>query len=358
MITNYCNYMDLLTWLGIAACLSQSAMFSGSNLAFFSLGRMRLEAEVEKGNEAASRVLALRKDSNLLLCTILWGNVSVNVLLALLSDSIMAGVGGFVFSTVGITFFGEIMPQAYFSRHALDVGAKLSPLIRFYQVLLFPVAKPCSLILDGWIGPEGPTFYRERDIEIILEKHISEQTSEISANEGRGALNFLDLDDRFIIHEGSSIHPDTIYTMPVNLDLPILPGPDTEEGRAFIATLNKHPKLRALILSEEDGRPQLVINTVEYLSSLYAAEQSDSEGGSKVAELDIYEFCHRPIIVFDSKTTLDDVLGEFVVEANDHNDHVVDRDVVIYWTEDQTRIVTGADIFGRLLRGIARREAE
>ena len=109
--------MELLTWLGIVACLSQSAMFSGSNLAFFSLGRMRLEAEVEKGSSSASRVLALRKDSNLLLCTILWGNVSVNVLLALLSESIMAGVGGFVFSTVGITFFGEIIPQAYFSRH-------------------------------------------------------------------------------------------------------------------------------------------------------------------------------------------------------------------------------------------------
>ena len=181
---------SILTWLGIIACLSQSAMFSGSNLAFFSLGRMRLEAEVEKGNASAVKVLNLRKDSNLLLCTILWGNVSVNVLLALLSESVFAGIGGVVFSTVGITFFGEIIPQAYFSRHAMRVGAKLSPLIRFYQVILFPVAKPCALILDGWIGPEGPTFYRERDIEIILEKHISETSSEISANEGRGALNF------------------------------------------------------------------------------------------------------------------------------------------------------------------------
>ncbi len=348
--------IDLLTWLGIAACLSQSAMFSGSNLAFFSLGRMRLEAEVEKGSSAAGRVLALRKDSNLLLCTILWGNVSVNVLLALLSESIMAGVGGFVFSTVGITFFGEIIPQAYFSRHAMHVGAKLAPLIRFYQAVLFPVAKPCAVILDGWIGPEGPTFYRERDIEIILEKHISEQTSEISANEGRGALNFLDLDDRFIIDEGNSIKADTIYTMPSNLDLPTLPAPNTEQGREFINMLNKHPNLRAVILDEDDGKPQLIINTTEYLGTLYAAEQEDEDGAR--AELDIYEFCHRPIIVFDSKTTLDDVLGEFVVEANDKNDHVVDRDVVIFWSDEQKRIVTGADIFGRLLRGIARREAE
>ena len=105
-------------WIGIVVCLSQSAMFSGLNLALFSLGRMRLEAEAEKGHSQASKILKLRKDSNLLLCTILWGNVSVNVLLALLSESVLAGIGGFIFSTVGITFFGEIIPQAYFSRNA------------------------------------------------------------------------------------------------------------------------------------------------------------------------------------------------------------------------------------------------
>jgi metal transporter CNNM len=337
--------MDMFTWLGIVACLSQSAMFSGSNLAFFSLGRMRLEAEVEKGNESARKVLNLRKDSNLLLCTILWGNVSVNVLLALLSESVFAGVWGFVFSTVGITFFGEIIPQAYFSRHALRVGAKLSPLIRFYQILLFPVTKPCALILDGWIGPEGPTFYRERDIEIILEKHIHEQDSEISANEGQGALNFLALDDRFISVEGSVIVPGTIYTFPVNLDLPVLPQPGTEEGRALVESLKKHHGLWAVIVGER-GMPQLVIDTTKYLSNIHAC----GEG------VDIYSCCHRPVVVDDDQTTLDAVLGEFVVEASDKDDHLVDRDVVLYWTPDEKRIVTGADIFGRLLKGIARRE--
>ncbi len=337
--------IEVLTWLGIIACLSQSAMFSGSNLAFFSLGRMRLEGEVEKGNESALKVLNLRKDSNLLLCTILWGNVSVNVLLALLSESVFAGIGGFVFSTVGITFFGEIIPQAYFSRHALRVGAKLSPLIRFYQVLLYPVAKPCALILEGWIGPEGPTFYRERDIEIILEKHIDEHSSDISANEGRGALNFLALDDRVISKDGSVIKPETIYSFPVNLDLPVLPQPNTDEGKLLVEALKNHPNLWAIVVGDR-GMPQLVINTTDYLSSIFSIGDA----------VDIYDSCHRPVVVSDDQSTLDSVLGEFVVEATDKNDHVVDRDVVIYWTEGEKRIITGAVIFGRLLKGIARRE--
>jgi len=333
-----------LTWLGILICIVHSAMFSGANLAFFSLGRMRLETEAEKGNKAAAKVLRLRQDSNLLLCTILWGNVSANVLLSLLSESVFAGVGGFLFSTIGITFFGEIIPQAYFSRHAMKVGALLSPVMRFYQILLFPVAKACSFILDSWIGPEGPVYFRERDIEIILEKHIKETTSEISANEGQGALNFLDLDDRKISNEGNPIDERAVYTLPSKLDLPIIPDLKSEEGSAFISSLKDHPFSQA-ILADENGDPILVLNTKNFLADLFV----------QGPELDIYKHCHRPIIVRDDETHLDSVLGDFVVEADDHDDLVVDNDVILYWEDNNRRIITGADIFGHLLRGIAKR---
>jgi metal transporter CNNM len=112
-----------LIWLGIFICMLHSAMFSGLNLAFFGLSRLRLEIEIATGYQAAATLLQLRRDSNCLLTTILWGNVGVNVLLTLLSDSILAGVSAFVFSTVVITFIGEIVPQAYFSRHALRMAA-------------------------------------------------------------------------------------------------------------------------------------------------------------------------------------------------------------------------------------------
>src|SRR5690554_7523388 len=76
--------MTLLTWIGILLCLSQSAMFSGLNLAYFSINKLELEIEARRGNPRARRVRALRRDANFLLVTILWGNVAVNVLLALL----------------------------------------------------------------------------------------------------------------------------------------------------------------------------------------------------------------------------------------------------------------------------------
>lgn len=63
----------------------------------------------------------------------------------------------FAFSTFGITSFGEIIPQAWFSRNALRMGAALSPIVRIYQKLLWPFAKLLAWLLDRWLGKEGMT---------------------------------------------------------------------------------------------------------------------------------------------------------------------------------------------------------
>ena len=143
-----CEKMNTFIWLSILFCITQSALFSGLNLAFFSITKLRLQVESKKNNRDAIRVARLREDSNFLLTTILWGNVGINVLLTLLSNSVMVGVVAFIFSTFVITFFGEIMPQAYFSRHALKVASVFSPLLRFYQIFLFPV----WIRRSGWIS--------------------------------------------------------------------------------------------------------------------------------------------------------------------------------------------------------------
>ena len=123
-------------------------MFSGLNLAFFSLTRLRLEIEAETSiKDGAKKVLGMRKDSNFLLTTILWGNVGINVLLTLLSDSVMTGLLSFSFSTVVITLFGEIIPQAYFSRHALTNGFSVSARIKILSISFVPGSKAKRYII-------------------------------------------------------------------------------------------------------------------------------------------------------------------------------------------------------------------
>ena len=42
-------FVVLLAWIGILVCISQSAVFSGMNLALFSISRLRLEVEADLG---------------------------------------------------------------------------------------------------------------------------------------------------------------------------------------------------------------------------------------------------------------------------------------------------------------------
>ena len=118
-------------WLGIVVCVVQSALFAGLNLAVFSLSQLRLQLEADGGNADAAGVLELRKNSNQVLSTVVWGNIGTNVFLTLLSDSVLTGLGAFFFSAVVITLLGEIAPQAYFSRNALADDRAISAVLEF-----------------------------------------------------------------------------------------------------------------------------------------------------------------------------------------------------------------------------------
>jgi len=332
---------DLPIWLGIAFCVSQSAMFSGLNLAFFSISKIRLHIEISHGNEAAEKVSALREDANFLLTTILWGNVGINVLLALLSNSVMTGVVAFLFSTIIITMFGEIIPQAYFSRHALRMASALAPVLRFYQLVLWPLARPSAKLLDLWLGREAVQFFRENEIEELLRMHIQDRDSEITHVEGKGALNFLAIDDLKVGEEGERIDPLSIIALDFDGNRPIFPAIDSSAEDPFLRRVYQSKK-SWVILTDMRDNPRLVVDADGFISA--ALFEFDS--------FDPMEHCHRPMIVSNLDSTLGDVLSGLQVEAEHTEDDVIDKDIILIWGDDR-RIITGADILGRLLRGIA-----
>lgn len=336
--------METYTWIGIAFCVSQSAIFSGLNLAFFSITRLRLEVEASTGNRKAQKVLDLRKDSNFLLTTVLWGNVSVNVLLALLSDSVMTGVGAFFFSTFAITLFGEITPQAYFSRHALKMTSLLLPLFRFYQFILYPIAKPSAIMLDKWLGEEGIQYFRERDLREVIKKHIEASEADIDHIEGLGALNFLAIDDMVISKEGEPIDPKSVISLPLERNFPTFPAFERNASDPFMQKIHASGK-KWVIITDDSNEPQLVL---------------DSDGFLRAAVLDDkpfqpYAFCHRPILIKEPNTKLGNVIWRLKVKPEASEDDVIDNDVMLVWSEGKKVIITGADILGRLMRGIATR---
>lgn len=332
--------MDYLIWLGIVLCISQSAMFSGLNLAFFSISQLRLEIEAAHGNMRAVKVLELRKDSNQLLATILWGNVTVNVLLTLLSNSVMAGVSAFLFSTVVITFLGEIVPQAHFSRNALRMASTFAPVMRVYQLILFPAARTTSFLLDQWLGKEAVQYYHEKDVQQLLQMHITSSETDIDRVEGRGALNFLAIDDIPLSEEGERVDPKSIVELQFENNRPIFPNRRLTASDEFLKTVQASGK-KWVIITDPAGALKMVLDADGFLrDALFKGD-----------EFNPYLFCHRPIVVSDPGTSIGEVLEQLRVHPLRSDDDVIDQDIVIFWGEEK-KIITGADILGRLLRGI------
>ena len=337
--------LNALVWMGILFCISQSAIFSGLNLALLGISRLRLEVEAHAGNPDAIRILDLRKDVNFLLTTILWGNVGINVLLTLLSNSVMTGVTAFFFSTMLITFAGEIAPQAYFSRHAMRMGSLLSPLLRFYQLVFYPVAKPSALVLDRWLGKEGINYFREKDLQTLIHKHIEAEESDIGQLEGVGAMNFMSLDDFTVIQEGEQVDPTSVINLPLHAGKPMFPRIEGKRDDPFLMKVNRSGK-KWVIIVDDSHQPHLVLNANAFLRAALFGE----------GPVNPHPYCHRPIVVRDVKMLLGNVLSDLRVNAKTERDDVIDNDIILIWSE-QKRVITGADILGRLLRGISHRDA-
>ncbi|OMH29041.1 Mg2+ and Co2+ transporter CorB [Motiliproteus sp. MSK22-1] len=338
--------VDLLLWIGIVLCVSQSACFSGLNLAFFSLSRLQLEIESSQGDKTAKQILSMREDSNFLLTTILWGNVGVNVLLTLLTDSVLAGIGAFFFSTVVITLFGEIGPQAYFSRHAKNMASRLAPLMRFYQRLLYPVAKPCAVILDLWLGKEGVHFLRERELRAMIHRHIESEDAEVEAVEGIGALNFLAIDDLPVSSEGELISPHSIIELPIQKGRAKFPEIERTPSDPFLQRIHQSGRSWVILVDNND-LPNLIVDADGLLrAALFNLEQP----------FDPYRYCHPPLLITDDRKPLGEAILQLKLAHSEDvsHDKALGRDVILVWTDSQRKIITGSDLLGRLLKGINR----
>jgi metal transporter CNNM len=172
-----------------------SAFFSGLTLALMGLDTTGLEIVMSgddpKLSQAAGKIYPVRKNGNLLLCTLLLGNVAVNTLLGILMADITSGTVGFITSTALIVIFGEIIPQATFSRYALQVGEYAVPVMRVIIAIFYVLAKPLAFCLDKVLGHELATVYSKAEMSKLLEIHMKEgQLNNEEAKAMEGALQY------------------------------------------------------------------------------------------------------------------------------------------------------------------------
>lgn len=333
----------IIKWIGIAVCLAHSGMFSGLNLGFFGISRLKLEVKSENNDPNAKRILKLRKNTNFLLATILWGNVASNVLLTIITDSILSGLSAFIFSTFGITFFGEIVPQAYLSRSALKSSRILVPIVRFYQMILSPIARPTGILLDYWFGKESTQYFKEKEFKLLLKHHALAKDSDIEHTESQGAVNFLELDDIEVVDEGEII--DKSNTISLHTDRNgyiIFPDFRSNPNDPFLSKICESSQ-KWLIITSKRNKPKLVLNTHKLVKKLMCGF---------ITNENIHEFCYKPIVTYNSQVKLEPLLRKFKTYSTKKSEDIIREEVILLWTKDYKKIITGSDILGRLLRGI------
>lgn len=158
-----------------------SASFSGLNLAYGCLVIKDLEvliaAELPQSYQA-KKVLPFRKRSNLLIVTFAIGNTLVNIISTLTIEEMLSKFSEnekiIMVNTIPVIMtmlFGEILPQALFSKQALKIAYYMRFFVAIFFILLGWIAWPLSKLLDCVLGTEPIRVYDRKKLGALLENH-------------------------------------------------------------------------------------------------------------------------------------------------------------------------------------------
>lgn len=173
----------LLTFSQVLLLVLMAAMCSGLNVAFMSLNLSDLRRKAKLGNKYAKALRPLRQNAHLTLAAILLTNVAAASLTPLVIDSKLNGALAVIISTLLLTIFSEIMPQAFFMRNPLAFCGRLVWVIRLMVVLTFPVAKPLQLLLDKLFGSPQSPLHTRKELGLLINEHMGHKSSELDESE-------------------------------------------------------------------------------------------------------------------------------------------------------------------------------
>jgi len=336
-----------------------SGTFSGLNLGLMALDIKELDILQQAGSspkaderqkqngEYARKIYPLRKRGNMLLCTVLLGNVLVNSSLTIFLDYLFATfpggtIVGLIVSTFGIVIFGEIIPQAICSRRGLVVGAKAVPLVYVFMVLTFIVAYPLSRILDVVLGEEVGSVFNKAELLQMLK--ITDADNDLAPEElaiVTGALTYREKLVKEVMTSLSDVYKLSIDTI---LDFKKM-NEIFQKGHSRIPVYENHENnivgilyMKELVFVDPDDRTSLKTIVNFYKHSLITIEddvQLDVLLSKFIRQRSHLILVQRVCDPDDGKdryfelvgiVTLEDVIEEIIgSEINDEDDEVLDN---------------------------------
>ena len=266
-----------------------SAVCSGLNVSLMALNIDELHRKAKLGNVKAKKVLYYRENTHLTLAAILLTNVAAVSATSLVLESALAGILAGLITTLVMVIFGEIFPQALFSRRALTYVALFTPMMRFMIIVTYVVSKPLQLLLDQLFKRPPSQLHTRQELGVMISEHIGHSESELDEDEVeiiRGALQLSEKRVADIVTPIESVFwltPDTILTPEKVTEI-------KEVGRSRIPIFNRKLTQSYGVLLMKD------LVDVDF-----------EENGYRVDDMDLY-----PVQMVGSRTALDTMLRRFI----------------------------------------------
>ena len=210
------NVETLIITVEVIALVGAAAICSGLNVAFMSLNLADLRRKAKLGNTYAKWLLPLRKNAHLTLAAILLTNVAAASLTPLVIDSRLSGIWAVIISTLALTIFAEIMPQALFAQNAITWCGRFIWLIRGMIFFTYPLAKPLQLLLDRMFKHAALGLHTRHELGLLVAEHLGAKESELDESEVEIIRGALQLSEKRVasimtpIGQVYSLHPQTI----------------------------------------------------------------------------------------------------------------------------------------------------
>jgi hypothetical protein len=354
-------------WLSWLLFLLGYGVCSGSNVAYFAFSLRELKIAMLRGKRAeagsidaimAERAKALMshlRDPNWTLAAILLTNVGFGVRVSQLSDGLFAGILAVIMPIVCITIVGEFFAQAAFLRFASLVCYLFSPFIWLLKIVTAPVSWPLARLVDWVLGREALRRLNEKDLLSDLELELTEfgvdpqhpHAEVLDPRELRLLMNAARADDELARNVGQPLAAETVVELPFAEGLPVFPADPVEFARRHIDP-TEHAWL--VIVNEQTGHPHWFLDADGFLRDLARQQRADH-----LLDFRAGDHLFRGHIYHEANVPLGRTMSDLLVHQEHADDHVIDIDVVLIWSDEGRWIVTGADMLGRLLRGISRR---
>lgn len=315
--------MDVaLQLVALIALIGFSALYSGSEIGFYSLSRVQVDLDAQGGSRRARLMQWLLKNEGALLVTILVGNNLALELATHVAESLAgswlgihgSGPMGAVIVTLALTpvvfLFGEALPKDVFRKRPHALTGLAAPVIALSRVIFWPlerILRLATLALERCLGleasTESPLGGREAVQGFLAEgrRHgaLSERAEALASNALR--LKSVPVTDVMVPWAAVAFLGGSKA------------GPVSKEALLEQVLASKYSRLPVLDDALGPIRPQNVLGYVHQLEVLHnqsmapAGAPYRSGGGPAGTVLDRI----RPMLELSSTESIDAALGKF-----------------------------------------------